>query len=185
MAFNLEGRVELSLDAAGDLRLVAAALAAPMRRCSARCFTFCGFNLFHLPHVNAMAVVAQLPWLLWAIDVAVCDPRPRWRLVASAAIALLTASQFLLGYPQYVWFSLLVEAGYAWWLLRSGPPHASRTRSIPRSRSRHAPCAESGWCRRNRLAAGAIQWPPGRTPHQRAKMPGPLSPNGVRSILGT
>jgi hypothetical protein len=27
----------------------------------------------------------------------------------------LTASQLLLGYPQYVWFSLLIEAGFAIW----------------------------------------------------------------------
>lgn len=85
-------------------------------------FTFCGFNLLHLPHVNAVAVLAQLPCLLWAIDVVICDCRPRWRLAATAAIPLLTASQLLLGYPQYVWFSVLVEAAYAWWLLRDGPP---------------------------------------------------------------
>ncbi|MCE9555959.1 MAG: YfhO family protein [Planctomycetes bacterium] len=85
-------------------------------------FTFCSFNLLHLPHVNAIAVLAQLPWLLWAIDVVVRDTRPRWRMLATAAIPLLTASQLLLGYPQYVWISLLLQAGYAWWLLRHGPP---------------------------------------------------------------
>lgn len=85
-------------------------------------FPFCSFNLLHLPHVNAIAVLAQLPWLLWAIDVVVRDTRPRWRLLATATIPLLTASQLLLGYPQYVWYSLLLEAGYAWWLLRHGAP---------------------------------------------------------------
>jgi len=85
-------------------------------------FTFCSFNLLHLPHVNAVAVLAQLPWLLWAIDVVVLDNRPRMRLAAAAAIPLLTASQLLAGYPQYVWYSLLLAAAYAWWLLREGPP---------------------------------------------------------------
>ncbi len=32
-------------------------------------------------------------------------------------LALLTGSQVLLGYPQYVWFSLLAEASYAAWVL--------------------------------------------------------------------
>ena len=31
-------------------------------------FTFCGFNLLHFVHVNAIAVVAHMPWLLYAID---------------------------------------------------------------------------------------------------------------------
>ena len=34
----------------------------------AMAFTFCGFNLLHFVHVNAIAVVAHLPWLLYAID---------------------------------------------------------------------------------------------------------------------
>ncbi|MCE9547781.1 MAG: YfhO family protein [Planctomycetia bacterium] len=80
-------------------------------------WTFSGFNLLHLAHLNAVAVMAHLPWLLMAIDVAVTDPRRRARAVATAAVPLLTASQLLLGYPQYVWFSLLAECGYTWWLL--------------------------------------------------------------------
>jgi len=80
-------------------------------------FTFCGFNLLHFLHPNAVAVVAHLPWLLWAIDVALLDGR-RHRVTASlGGIALLTGSQLLLGYPQYVWFSLLAELGYAAFLL--------------------------------------------------------------------
>ena len=79
-------------------------------------FTFSGFNLLRLVHPNAVAIIAHLPWLLWAID-RVLRPdsqrSPRMRsLTGLAWIALLTASQILLGYPQYVWFSLLVEAGY-------------------------------------------------------------------------
>ncbi len=75
-------------------------------------FTFSGFNLLRLVHPNAVAIIAHLPWLLWAIDRVLRrspNEQPRTGLLW---IALLTASQILLGYPQYVWFSLLVEAAY-------------------------------------------------------------------------
>ena len=52
------------------------------------------------------------PWLLWAIDVALTDSRRRRVALATALIALLTGSQLLLGYPQYVWFSLIAELTY-------------------------------------------------------------------------
>src|SRR6185295_20105925 len=68
----------------------------------AMAFTFGSFNLLHFVHPNAIAIVAHLPWLLWAIDVlldAKASHRCPW---AFTAIALLTASQLLLGYPQYV-----------------------------------------------------------------------------------
>ena len=91
-------------------------------------FTFCSFNLLHLIHPNAVAIVAHIPWLLWTIDLVVQRPirsgdcpevraarmglSPSRPGIVVVAIAGLTASQFLLGYPQYVWFSLLVEGGY-------------------------------------------------------------------------
>ncbi len=81
-------------------------------------FTFSSFNLLHFVHPNAIAVVAHIPWLLWAVDI-LCrspdrQPRDRQRVhLAACGIALLTGSQLLLGYPQYVWFSLLSELGYA------------------------------------------------------------------------
>lgn len=75
-------------------------------------FTFSGFCTLHFLHPNAIAVVAHIPWLLFAQDVLL---RPgaghrRSRVSAEVAIALLTGSQLLLGYPQYVWYSLLAEA---------------------------------------------------------------------------
>lgn len=75
-------------------------------------FTFCSFNLLHFVHVNAIAVVAHLPWLLWATDVMLFAADRRRVVAAQVGVALLTGSQILLGYPQYVWFSLLAEAGY-------------------------------------------------------------------------
>jgi hypothetical protein len=78
----------------------------------AMAFTFGSFNLLHFVHPNAIAIVAHLPWLLWATDILFdpkASPRRPW---AYTAITLLTASQLLLGYPQYVLFSLAVEVGY-------------------------------------------------------------------------
>lgn len=75
-------------------------------------FTFGSFNLLHFVHVNAIAVVAHIPWLLWAMDVMVLDTDRRRVTAAQVGVALLTGSQLLLGYPQYVWFSLLAEVGY-------------------------------------------------------------------------
>jgi len=87
-------------------------------------FTFSGFCTLHFLHPNAIAVVAHIPWLLFAQDVLLrpnAGPR-RWRVSAEVGIALLTGSQLLLGYPQYVWFSLLAEAslclGYCGWKCR-------------------------------------------------------------------
>ena len=74
-------------------------------------FTFSGFCTLHFLHPNAIAVVAHIPWLLLAQDVLLrphAGPQ-RWRIPAEVSIALLTGSQLLLGYPQYVWFSLLAE----------------------------------------------------------------------------
>ena len=76
-------------------------------------FTFGSFNLLHFVHPNAVAIIAHIPWLLWAIDIVLSDSRRRKVAAAGAAIAMLTGSQLLLGYPQYVWFSLLAETGYA------------------------------------------------------------------------
>ncbi|HZZ28774.1 MAG TPA: YfhO family protein [Pirellulales bacterium] len=89
-------------------------------------FTFGSFNLLHLMHLNGLAIVAHLPWLLWAIDKmvrtqvidnpnrqSVTQAAPNRRQgVAFCVIAGLTGSQLLLGYPQYVIFSLAVEVGY-------------------------------------------------------------------------
>ncbi len=85
----------------------------------ATAFTFGGFNLLHFVHPNAVAVIAHLPWLLLASDILIKSQKPLLRRCAFAAIALLTGSQLLLGYPQYVLFSLLVEGGYAFWIARS------------------------------------------------------------------
>jgi hypothetical protein len=75
-------------------------------------FAFSGFNLLHYLHLNAVAIIAHIPWLLLALDGVMCRPDHRQVVLAKLGVALLTASQLLLGYPQYVWFSSLVEILY-------------------------------------------------------------------------
>jgi hypothetical protein len=104
-------------------------------------FTFGSFNLMHFVHPNAVAVIAHVPWLLWGLDLLVTksansagrhdlaefghndaghvnsvDRFVTWRRrFAFTAVALLTASQLLLGYPQYVLYTALLEFGYLMW----------------------------------------------------------------------
>ena len=75
-------------------------------------FTFSSFNLLHFVHPNAVAVVAHIPWLLWTLDIMLLDSGRRRVTLAQTGYALLTGSQLLIGYPQYVWFSLLAEAAF-------------------------------------------------------------------------
>jgi hypothetical protein len=76
-------------------------------------FTFCGFNLLHFVHVNSIGVVAHIPWLLYAIDRMAARRIDCQSVLQDVCItAALTGSQLLLGYPQYVAYSLLAEALY-------------------------------------------------------------------------
>ena len=75
-------------------------------------FAYSGFSLLHYMHMNVVAVVAHLPWLLLAIHVAMRSKDGRQVAVAQLSVGLLTASQLLLGFPQAVWFSALVEVVY-------------------------------------------------------------------------
>jgi hypothetical protein len=79
-------------------------------------FTFSGFNLLHYVHLNAVAVISHLPWLLLGLDTVLRSTDRRGVAWAQAGVAALTSSQLLLGYPQYVGLSLLVEGAYALWL---------------------------------------------------------------------
>jgi hypothetical protein len=76
-------------------------------------FAFGGFMLLHHHHVNMVAVVAHLPWLLGAADALIVEARPASRRRAFAAIVLLVGSQCLIGFPQAVWWSLLALAAFA------------------------------------------------------------------------
>ena len=81
-------------------------------------FTFCGFNIFHFMHMHAVAILANLPWLLLAADYALTSPSRRVAVAAVATVALLTASQILTCYPLYMVFSLMAEAAFVLWRFR-------------------------------------------------------------------
>lgn len=71
-------------------------------------------------HLNATGVISHIPWLLLYIDLLAGAPGPRVAAATRAAIALLTASQLLLGYPQWVWISLMAEGLYLMLCAASG-----------------------------------------------------------------
>ncbi len=128
-------------------------------------FTFCSFNVLHFIHPNAVAVIAHIPWLLWAIDIVLCDSSRRKVACAQAAIGLLTGSQLLLGYPQYIWFSLLAESGYAALLLYSRRHSARRGCEARTSCAECVGCARQTWPRvvlakaAGLLLGGVQLWP--------------------------
>jgi hypothetical protein len=74
---------------------------------------FSGFALLHYMHPNLTGVWAQLPWLLLCIHTLLAGASGARRALAFGGIVLLVASQLLLGHPQGVWLSLLVEVPYA------------------------------------------------------------------------
>ncbi len=145
---------------------------------AALAFAFGGFPLLRFVHPNAVAVVAHIPWLLWIEDrlITLATPaspgiraaaashraraagatRLRWWL----AYAILSGSQLLLGYPQYVWYSLLAE--FAWLLVRG-------SHRICKSSIHHVPGAGRDWlasvpllilAKLGGLALGAVQFLP-------------------------
>lgn len=85
----------------------------------ANCFAFSGFTLIHFMHMQAIATVGHLPWMLLATDVLLKSEVSRVIRSAWVALALLAASQLLLGYPQYVLFTLLSIGLYVLFHLRT------------------------------------------------------------------
>jgi hypothetical protein len=75
-------------------------------------FAFSGFTLLHLPHLNMVAVVAHLPWLLYAIDLCLAESSDS-RAKGLVAVAVLVGSQALLGHPQAMVMCGLICALYA------------------------------------------------------------------------
>jgi len=76
-------------------------------------FAFSGFNLLHHHHLNMVATVAHLPWLLAATDVLLTDGRRQVRAGAFATVAGILASELLLGFPQGVWWNVIALAWFA------------------------------------------------------------------------
>jgi len=113
LAFNMEVILSYVFAFVGMwLFLRQIGLIAAARTVGAMSFAFSGFCLMHLSHPNAVAIAAHIPWLLLAMDLAL-STTPLQRGLGIAAVAVLTGSQVLLGYPQYVWISGLACAAYA------------------------------------------------------------------------
>ena len=75
-------------------------------------FAFSGFNLLHHHHINMVAIVAHMPWLLASADVLIVAERKRARTLALAAVAVILGSEFLLGFPQAVWWNAMTLAAF-------------------------------------------------------------------------
>ncbi len=118
VAYNLEGLLAYAFLFAGMYLLLRRwTLPAFAALFGAFVFTWCGFCKDEFMHMTA--IVAHLPWLLLAIDTALNQPTPRKAAGASLAITALTASQLLLGHPQMVYLTVIVEALYVLYRLRS------------------------------------------------------------------
>jgi len=75
-------------------------------------FAFSGFNLMHYMHLNVVAGVAHIPWLLLAIDLAMRGHAPRQVRAGRLLVGLLTASQLLVSHPQFILYSAMAEIWY-------------------------------------------------------------------------
>ncbi|MGH7150648.1 MAG: hypothetical protein ACREIU_08120, partial [Planctomycetota bacterium] len=89
-------------------------------------FAFCGFHLSHLEHMNSVAILAHTPWLLWALDRVLREGDSRRARQGVLGCALVVASEVLLGYPEYVWYSLLAGCGYGLLVAIEDRPPRSR-----------------------------------------------------------
>lgn len=115
-AFDLEVSLSYVVLLAGCFRLFDRHLADHAAALfGALAFTFSGFCLLHFVHTNAIAVVAHLPWLLLALEGSLAAATGRAAAICNVLVSAIVASQLLLGYPQYVWFSLLAAGPYALW----------------------------------------------------------------------
>jgi hypothetical protein len=83
-------------------------------------YTFSANNLYHGQHLNLLAVMAHLPWLLALLEWLALTTGPG-RALAAAGVGLLTGSQVLLGQPQALSWSLLAEVLYALFLAGAAP----------------------------------------------------------------
>jgi hypothetical protein len=112
-AFNLENTLSYVFLLAGTYVLLRRwRFRAGAAMFGALVFAFSGFNLLHFVHPPIVAVLAHTPWLLWTLDLMLRSREPRVMAGAGLAVALLTASQLLLGHPQAVWLSLVLEGLY-------------------------------------------------------------------------
>src|SRR5262249_17507445 len=87
-------------------------------------FAFSGFNLLPISPMNGVAIVSAMPRVLAGTHVLMTSPERRVRAWAFAGIALLLGSELLLGYPHYVWMTMLAVGAFVIGLLGAGAPLA-------------------------------------------------------------
>ena len=80
-------------------------------------FTFSGYNLFHVVHVNLIAAVAHIPWLMLAAYLLATAEDRKSRARAAIALSLIFASQILAGHLQQTWLGLVAVGGMCLYLL--------------------------------------------------------------------
>jgi hypothetical protein len=71
-----------------------------------------GFAMLHWMHTAAVGIMAHTPWLLMMMRGLVGKPSRTYTALAVAGISVFTASQLLLGHPQFVYFSCVAEGLY-------------------------------------------------------------------------
>lgn len=76
-------------------------------------FTFSGFALLHHEHLNMIALVAHIPWLLLAADLVLAAISRAALARAYAALVGVMVSALLLGFPQGVWWNLATVGAFA------------------------------------------------------------------------
>ncbi|WP_254053261.1 YfhO family protein [Singulisphaera sp. GP187] len=89
-------------------------------------FALGGYNMLHFMHMNVLAMLAHVPWLLLAIDVTLRAQDRRQVALARVFLSLLTASQIVMGHVQFAWISGVCEASYGLVLAWQVPGAARR-----------------------------------------------------------
>ena len=113
-AFGLECSLAYPLAFAGmTLFLLRFRVPRAAAVCGGAAFGFSSYLLVRYTHVNAVGVLAHVPWLLLLLDIAHRTRRAEVRLRCWIGIALLTGSQLLLGHPSAVATSLAYLGLYA------------------------------------------------------------------------
>lgn len=98
-------------------------------------FAFGGYNLLHFMHLNVLAMLAHVPWLLLSIDVALRSEDLHRRALARVSLGFLTASQLLLAHVQFAWISGLGEVLYAGFLAAHVPGASRRLAGLAVSKA--------------------------------------------------
>src|SRR5262249_23128686 len=125
VAFNLEIVSNYVVMFAGvGLLLKRLRLSTESRWFGAMVFTFSGYNVFHLIHVNIVAAVAHSPWILLLADSLAKAPDRKLSARLFIGLTLVVASQILVGHNQQVWFTLLIAGGLCGYFLWSNLPLA-------------------------------------------------------------